>query len=157
ADAVGARGAAWAAGPGDPAPDTVRAGHATALAAHSPSVQGNTGPAGSPASGSPHGASGPTAAADAPLTDRPAGIAPAAAHAVGSSDPAPGVMDPGLVCLAVLGAWGVALLVLVGGLVRRRGRRIVAGVPHRTTRRDTLRADPPHPRILLAQLSVLRI
>jgi hypothetical protein len=63
-------------------------------------------------------------------------------------------MDPASVCLAVLGTWGVALLVV--RLMRRHpaDRSLAAaraGLPH------ALRPNPPPPRTTLARLSVLRI
>ncbi|MEV8021131.1 hypothetical protein AB0O76_33330 [Streptomyces sp. NPDC086554] len=63
-------------------------------------------------------------------------------------------MDPLSVCLAVLGAFTLALL-LKAGLLRPGG----FAVPARALARllDGLRPNPPPPRILLASLSVLRI
>lgn len=65
-------------------------------------------------------------------------------------------MDPSLVCLAVLGAWAVALLVVAGAWLGRWFRAVTTG----GTGARTLRAlwpEPPPPRHLLARLSVLRI
>ncbi|MFJ8232243.1 hypothetical protein ACIQ9E_20105 [Streptomyces sp. NPDC094448] len=73
-----------------------------------------------------------------------------------NSGPSPGVMDPMQVCLAVLGAFGVALLLLAGAWLRRRA---AVPAPARAGRAARAPASPrpPPPRIRLAQLSVLRI
>ncbi|MFF3556785.1 hypothetical protein ACWD4V_29430 [Streptomyces tsukubensis] len=84
-------------------------------------------------------------------------VPPAASGTVlRSSGPSPGVMDPTLVCLAVLGAFGIALLLLAGAWLRRRA---ASAAPARTGTAAGARASPrpPPPRIRLAQLSVLRI
>ncbi|MFF6972502.1 hypothetical protein [Streptomyces tsukubensis] len=84
-------------------------------------------------------------------------VPPAASGAVlQNSGPSPGVMDPTMVCLAVLGAFGVALLLLAGAWLRRRA---ASAAPARTGTAAGARASPrpPPPRIRLAQLSVLRI
>ncbi|MET8689641.1 hypothetical protein ABZV77_36105 [Streptomyces sp. NPDC004732] len=76
-----------------------------------------------------------------------------------ASTPAPDshggmAMDPLSVCLAVLGAF--TLLVLVrAGLLRPGGT--LAQLPSPGRLLHALRPNPPPPRILLAQLSVLRI
>ncbi|MEU3603446.1 hypothetical protein ABZ714_32770 [Streptomyces sp. NPDC006798] len=71
--------------------------------------------------------------------------------------PGPGSMDPTTVCLAVLGVFGCALLVVAGVWLRRRGTAGLA--PRAGVTAVAARAGPPSPppRIRLAQLSVLRI
>ncbi|ANW20469.1 DUF6153 family protein [Streptomyces clavuligerus] len=90
----------------------------------------------------------------APGAHAPGGIA--ASTAARTDGPEPGAghgMDPALVCLAVLGAYGVALLVV--GL-RRRARALAARVRRvRPTGAEGPRAPPP--REVLTRLSVLRI
>ncbi|MCM2391019.1 hypothetical protein [Streptomyces albipurpureus] len=64
-------------------------------------------------------------------------------------------MNPSMVCLAVLGAWGIVLVLTGGWWGSTRGARLpVLGAGVRIRR--TLRPNPPPPRSLLAQLSVLR-
>ncbi|MFF0742655.1 hypothetical protein ACFYVL_19885 [Streptomyces sp. NPDC004111] len=102
------------------------------------------------------GATGPAATAAtlaAPVTALTAAVATvtAATSPAGS----PHGMDPMSVCLAVLGAWGVALL--GAWLVVRRAAatdlvRVVRGALLRA-----LWPQPPPPRTVLARLSVLRI
>ncbi|MEW1547079.1 hypothetical protein [Streptomyces tsukubensis] len=93
-----------------------------------------------------------------PATSGSGGHVPPAASGtvLRNSGPSPGVMDPMLVCLAVLGAFGVALLILAGAWLRRRA---ASAAPARTGTAAGARAPPrpPPPRIRLAQLSVLRI
>lgn len=84
---------------------------------------------------------------------RPPVVLPVARGAV----PGPGSMDPTTVCLAVLGVFGCALLVVAGVWLRRRGTAGLA--PRAGVTAVAARAGPPSPppRIRLAQLSVLRI
>ncbi|MEU9608140.1 DUF6153 family protein [Streptomyces sp. NPDC048057] len=113
---------------------------------------------GHPASGH----SGPGAVAHAASTGH--GSAPAthvadraAPPLVQDSTPEPGVMDPTLVCLAVLGAWGLALLVAAAAWLRRRAGHLTARLKAVGAALPQVRAGPPPERIRLAQLSVLRI
>ncbi|MFE0424959.1 DUF6153 family protein [Streptomyces sp. NPDC058953] len=71
--------------------------------------------------------------------------------------PEHGTMDPTSVCLAVLGVFGCALLLVAAGAWL--GRRGAAGRTPRAGVAAAIRAGPPTPppRIRLAQLSVLRI
>ncbi|MFE7479287.1 hypothetical protein [Streptomyces sp. NPDC057552] len=64
-------------------------------------------------------------------------------------------MDPLSVCLAVLGAWGLALVGLWLFGVRVGGRRL--GTPVGAGLLRVLRANPPPPISVLATVSVLRI
>ncbi|MEV6393817.1 hypothetical protein AB0M39_03380 [Streptomyces sp. NPDC051907] len=77
-------------------------------------------------------------------------------HADADAQPpaTPTGMDPSSVCLAVLGAWGVALLAARLSARHRAGLRIAAlgGLLLRA-----LWPSPPPPRTVLATLSVLRI
>ncbi|MFF0450390.1 hypothetical protein ACFYT4_29080 [Streptomyces sp. NPDC004609] len=77
-----------------------------------------------------------------------------ATASLGPSGPRHGSMDPALVCLAVLGAWGVAVLAVAAGWFGRWAgpARLLTG-----TRREIPWAGAPPPRIRLARLSVLRI
>jgi hypothetical protein len=80
--------------------------------------------------------------------------APAGRGFVDSQGPGHDGMDPAAVCLAVLGGWGVALL--VARLVARRpADQLLADAHARLLR--ALWPDPPPPRTVLARLSVLRI
>lgn len=77
---------------------------------------------------------------------------PASGHGAHGDDHG---MDPSMVCLAVLGAWGIVLVLSGGWWWGGQGARPPtrgAGVRIRRT----LRPNPPPPRTLLAQLSVLR-
>ncbi|MFI6283470.1 hypothetical protein ACIBCM_01735 [Streptomyces sp. NPDC051018] len=78
----------------------------------------------------------------------------AATAVLGPSGPQHDAMDPTMVCLAVLGAWGVALLVVAAAWFGRWAgpARVLTG-----TRREIPWSGAPPPRILLARLSVLRI
>ncbi|MFI1889564.1 hypothetical protein [Streptomyces jumonjinensis] len=97
---------------------------------------------------------GPQVLPEAPAS---AGSAHGTGHGTGPGSTGPGGhgMDPAMVCLAVLGVWGV-LLLLAGPWSRRR-----AGSAHPALARLRFRLAPgpapPAPRLLLAQLSVLRI
>ncbi|MFJ9570008.1 hypothetical protein [Streptomyces bacillaris] len=64
-------------------------------------------------------------------------------------------MDPLSVCLAVLGAWGLALVGLWLFGVRMGARRL--GTPVGAGLLRVLRANPPPPISVLATVSVLRI
>ncbi|MGV9315959.1 hypothetical protein ACWDR0_27790 [Streptomyces sp. NPDC003691] len=102
--------------------------------------------------GAPHApAAQPTAAAGVTVTAAAAGAA-----VLRDGGPAPGVMDPTMVCLAVLGAFGVALLVFAGAWLRQRAAAAAAAVGL-TSGGVRAAPRPPPPRIRLAQLSVLRI
>jgi hypothetical protein len=72
----------------------------------------------------------------------------------GSRAPGDEGMDPASVCLAVLGAWGVVLLV-VRLVARHPADHVLAAARARLL--HTLRPNPPPPRTVLARLSVLRI
>jgi hypothetical protein len=74
--------------------------------------------------------------------------------AVGAQMPAPGGTDPSSVCLAVLGA-GTLLLLLAAASGAARPGQLRAPSSSRLLR--ALWPNPPPPRHLLAQLSVLRI
>ncbi|MEU5161534.1 hypothetical protein AB0G74_18270 [Streptomyces sp. NPDC020875] len=84
---------------------------------------------------------------------RPPVVLPVARGAV----PGPGSMDPTTVCLAVLGVFGCALLVVAGAWLRRRGTAGLAPRAGVTSVAARAGPPPPPPRIRLAQLSVLRI
>ncbi|GAA2252499.1 hypothetical protein GCM10010232_46000 [Streptomyces amakusaensis] len=73
----------------------------------------------------------------------------------GSAAPGGHGTDPSLVCLAVLGVWGVALLGAVRAWRRRRAREAVRVRGPRPGPAPAPRAPPP--RTLLTHLSVLRI
>ncbi|MFD4274013.1 hypothetical protein R2B67_27250 [Streptomyces cyaneofuscatus] len=78
-----------------------------------------------------------------------------AAHSSPEHSPMSG-MDPLSVCLAVLGAWGLALVgawLLLG--LRADGRAL--GTPVGTGLLRVLRPNPPPPISVLASVSVLRI
>ncbi|MFJ4967610.1 hypothetical protein [Streptomyces sp. NPDC088755] len=97
----------------------------------------------------------PVADAHPPAAAR--STAPDAGHpSHGSPDDAPmSGMDPLSVCLAVLGAWGLAL---VGGRLlglRADGRPL--GTPVGAGLARALRPNPPPPLSVLAAVSVLRI
>ncbi|MGW5678046.1 DUF6153 family protein [Streptomyces sp. NPDC003860] len=115
---------------------------------------------GHPASGH----SGPGAGATAHTASAEHSSAPAvhvadraAPLVVQDAAPEPGVMDPTLVCLAVLGAWGLALLVAAAAWLRRRAGHVTAHLKAVGAALPEVRAGPPSERIRLAQLSVLRI
>ncbi|MFI1187257.1 hypothetical protein [Streptomyces californicus] len=97
--------------------------------------------------------------ASAPVAVTAASSSPDAAHAPahGSGGDAPmGGMDPLSVCLAVLGAWGLALLAtwLLRGL-RADGRRL--GAPGGAGLLRAARPNPPPSISVLAAVSVLRM
>ncbi|MQS36342.1 hypothetical protein [Streptomyces katsurahamanus] len=87
----------------------------------------------------------------------PDGSAHGTGHGTGPGSTGPGGhgMDPAMVCLAVLGVWGV-LLLLAGPWSRRRGQSAHPALA-RLRFRLAPGPAPPAPRLLLAQLSVLRI
>ncbi|MEV0259547.1 hypothetical protein AB0H82_35545 [Streptomyces sp. NPDC050732] len=86
--------------------------------------------------------------------DRDMGVAVSAAGPASGSHDGGMAMDPLSVCLAVLGAFTLAVLVRAGLL--RRGPGIARSrAPGRLL--HVLRPNPPPPRILLSRLSVLRI
>ncbi|MFF6904996.1 hypothetical protein ACFY9Q_03550 [Streptomyces sp. NPDC012389] len=100
-----------------------------------------------------HAPSSPSAPAAVPMAE-------AASDAAHSSHPSPdhspmSGMDPLSVCLAVLGAWGLALVGawLLG--LRADGRPI--GTPVGAGLLRVLRPNPPPPISVLASVSVLRI
>jgi hypothetical protein len=117
--------------------------------------------------GSGHGSAG-TAASTTVTAPRTAGMTDTTAMAHDMAAPPPGSgtavsspdgtshgMDPMSVCLAVLGAWGVALLGAWLVLCRTAAPDLA-----RLVRGALLRAlwpQPPPPRTVLARLSVLRI
>ncbi|GGZ21289.1 hypothetical protein GCM10010387_12900 [Streptomyces inusitatus] len=80
---------------------------------------------------------------------------PAADANHGSAAPGGHGTDPSLVCLAVLGVWGIALLGAVRAWQRRRARGAVRVRGLRPGPAPAPRAPPP--RTLLTHLSVLRI
>ncbi|MEU5978747.1 DUF6153 family protein [Streptomyces sp. NPDC047315] len=115
---------------------------------------------GHPASG--HSGPGPSATAHAAPAGHGTGPAAhgtdrAAPPVVQDAAPEPGVMDPTLVCLAVLGAFGLALLVAAAAWLRRRAGHVAARLRSVSAALPETRAGPPPERIRLAQLSVLRI
>ncbi|MER7048318.1 hypothetical protein [Streptomyces jumonjinensis] len=97
---------------------------------------------------------GPQELPEAPAS---AGSAHGTGHGTGPGSTGPGGhgMDPAMVCLAVLGVWGV-LLLLAGPWSRRRGQSAHPALA-RLRFRLAPGPAPPAPRLLLAQLSVLRI
>ncbi|MEE1738440.1 hypothetical protein PUR49_18255 [Streptomyces sp. BE147] len=103
-------------------------------------------------------AAAPAAGLDAPAAGPVAPVAAALGAALGAHSPdgAPmGGMDPLSVCLAVLGAWGLALLGswLLG--LRAFGRPLGSAAGGRWLR--ALWPNPPPRTSVLAQVSVLRI
>ncbi|NGO82961.1 hypothetical protein GPA20_05305 [Streptomyces sp. 196(2019)] len=85
------------------------------------------------------------------------GVSGGAAHHSGPASPGSPMsgMDPLSVCLAVLGAWGLALVGLWLFGVRVGGRGL--GTPVGAGLLRVLRANPPPPISVLATVSVLRI
>lgn len=147
-------GPAWAAAgdhvmPGGEAAQAVtHAGHATpgtaaAVAAESQAAGHGVGPASAVADGR---------ATPGGEDHAPPGIAERVA--VEESAPGHDGMDPASVCLAVLGAWGVALLV-ARLLTRHPADRLPAVARARLL--HSVRPNPPPPRTVLTRLSILRI
>ncbi|MDQ0984132.1 hypothetical protein [Streptomyces sp. V2I9] len=100
-----------------------------------------------------HTAAGARKPATAPPHRSPA-LHTASGHGPGDDAPMSG-MDPLSVCLAVLGAWGLALL----GARLLRGRRAAGpstGAPVDAGLPPARRPDPPPPIPVLAAVSVLR-
>ncbi|MFE3719746.1 hypothetical protein [Streptomyces cyaneofuscatus] len=112
---------------------------------------------GHPAEHAPSPPSAPAAVADA----MPVALAEVASDGAHPSHPSPehsprSGMDPLSVCLAVLGAWGLALVgawLLLG--LRPDGRPL--GTPVGAGLLRVLRPNPPPPISVLASVSVLRI
>ncbi|MFI8356589.1 hypothetical protein [Streptomyces cyaneofuscatus] len=107
--------------------------------------------------GHPAAEHAPSAAVSVSVSDAVAmPVAPSdAAHSSPEHSPMSG-MDPLSVCLAVLGAWGLALLgawLLLG--LRADGRAL--GTPVGAGLLRVLRPNPPPPISVLASVSVLRI
>ncbi|MET9050343.1 hypothetical protein ABZW50_04215 [Streptomyces bacillaris] len=128
-------------------PDPGLAAQAGPVAAQSAPVAAQAGP------GSAH--TGPAAVSAVEVEVD--GVSGKAAHHSGPASPDSPMsgMDPLSVCLAVLGAWGLALVGLWLFGVRVGGRGLGAPVGAGLLR--VLRANPPPPISVLATVSVLRI
>ncbi|MFE7532933.1 hypothetical protein ACFU67_01500 [Streptomyces rhizosphaericola] len=119
------------------------------LAAQAGPVAAQAGP------GSAH--TGPAAVSAVEVEVEVDGVSGGAAHHSGPASPDSPMsgMDPLSVCLAVLGAWGLALVGLWLFGVRVGGRGL--GTPVGSGLLRVLRANPPPPISVLATVSVLRI
>ncbi|MFF7013679.1 MULTISPECIES: hypothetical protein [Streptomyces] len=106
--------------------------------------------------GHPAAEHGPSAAVPVSVSDAAdMPVAPSdAAHSSPDHSPMSG-MDPLSVCLAVLGAWGLALVGAWLLLGRADGRSL--GTPVGAGLLRVLRPNPPPPISVLASVSVLRI